>query len=56
MKSKFTIGFVVGAAFALTVVAGALTTVKLAVIDPIEKHDEWIEENKKKANRKLVGR
>lgn len=56
MKSKFTLGFVIGAASTLAVVAGALTTVKLAIIDPIERHEDWIEENKKKANRKAVGR
>jgi hypothetical protein len=55
MKSKFTLGFIAGAGTALGVVAAGLTIVKLAVINPIEKHEAWIEENKKKANRKANG-
>jgi hypothetical protein len=55
MKSKFTLGFITGAGAALAVVAAGLATVKLAIIDPIEKHEDWIEENRKKAKRKSVG-
>ncbi|GAB2025482.1 hypothetical protein OfM1_15530 [Lactovum odontotermitis] len=55
MKSKFTLGFITGAGATLAIVAAGLATVKLAVIDPIEKHEAWIEENKKKANRKANG-
>ncbi|MDR0300014.1 MAG: DUF3042 family protein [Streptococcaceae bacterium] len=56
MKSKFTLGFIAGATAALTIVVAGLTTVKLAIINPIERREDWIEENRKKANRKRISR
>ena len=54
MKNKFTFGFVTGAGVALGIVAAGLATVKLAILDPIEKQEAWVEENRKKASRKAA--
>lgn len=56
MNNKFTLGFLAGAGAALAVVVTGLATVKLAILDPIEKREAWVEENKKKANRKSLSR
>lgn len=56
MNNKFTLGFLAGASTALAIVVTGLATVKLAILDPIEKHEAWIEENKKKANRKSLSK
>jgi hypothetical protein len=54
--NKFTAGFIAGAAVTAGIVAAALATIKITIIDPVERHESWIEDNKKKANRKAVGR
>lgn len=56
MNNKFTWGVIAGASATLALVAAGIVTVKFAIIDPLEKHEEWIEENKRKANRKALGR
>lgn len=56
LSDKFAVGFIAGAGAALAIVAAGLTTVKLAIIDPLERREAFIEDNKKKANRKAIGR
>ena len=52
---KFVSGILVGS-LAAAAVAGLVASVKKTVIDPIDKKEAMIEENRKKAMRKRVSR
>lgn len=53
---KFVTGFIAGTTVALASVAGLAFGVKKTVIEPIEKKEEEIENNRRKAMRKSRGR
>ncbi|MDR0297354.1 MAG: DUF3042 family protein [Streptococcaceae bacterium] len=55
MKNKsFWIGVTAGAASVITLTTAALTTFHLAVVRPARKYEEWLDDNKRKANRKAT--
>ncbi|MDR0199053.1 MAG: DUF3042 family protein [Streptococcaceae bacterium] len=52
IPKNFTTGFIAGASAALAAVASGLITFKVVKVDPAKRYDEWLDTNKKLANRK----
>lgn len=53
---KFTSGFFTGTFATIAATIGLVTAIKKTVIDPIEKKEAMIDENRRKANRKSRAR
>lgn len=53
---KFTKGFLSGAGVISAAVATLALGVKKTIIEPVEKKEQFVEENRKKANRKSRAR
>ncbi|MBL3717156.1 DUF3042 family protein [Lactococcus garvieae] len=54
MNKNFVAGFVAGKVFTLAVLVAAGVIYKKRRIDPIERKWEFVQENRKKANRKRI--